>query len=248
MSRRRLFLVMVVVALVVVCCLVLLPCAQKVRDGESWVGSAVSVKRIAQAFQNYHEVNGRYPPAVVRDKDGRALYSWRVLLLPYLERDQLYREFRLDEPWDSPHNQTLLTRMPSCYTAAFFGTPGAEQGLTHYQVLVGPGTAFEREGLTEADFPDGLANTLFVVEAARPVLWTQPTDLTYDPDSPLPPLGGPFTKPVHFLCHEVWRKPGFNAGFGDGSTRFISSKTDEAVLRALITRNGGERVDLSRLE
>jgi hypothetical protein len=81
-----------------------------------------------------------------------------VLLLPYLERDGLYREFRLDEPWDGPHNKALLTRMPSCYTPALIGTPGAELGLTHYQVFVGPGTAFEREGLTEADFPDGLAN------------------------------------------------------------------------------------------
>jgi hypothetical protein len=37
--------------------------------------------------------------------------SWRVKLLPYLEQDHLYRQFKLNEPWDSPHNQALLKEM-----------------------------------------------------------------------------------------------------------------------------------------
>jgi len=34
----------------------------------------------------------------------------------------------------------------------------------------------------------------------------------------------------------------------DGSPRFSSSKTGEALLRGLITRNGGEKIDPSVLE
>ena len=77
--------------------------------------------------------------------------------------------------------------------------------------------------------------------------WSKPVDLAYSPDRPLPPLGGAFTRPVHFLCYPLGRKAGFNACFGDGTVRFISSTTGEGTIRALITRNGGEQVDVSKL-
>jgi hypothetical protein len=76
---------------------------------------------------------------------------------------------------------------------------------------------------------------MLVAEAANPVPWTKPVDLVYDPDGPLPALAGHFSKPVHFLCYEVWRTPGFNAGFGDGTTRFITSTTNEKTLREMIS-------------
>jgi prepilin-type processing-associated H-X9-DG protein len=82
-----------------------------------------------------------------------------------------------------------------------------------------------------------------VVETAGPVPWTKPTNLVYDPDGPLPPLGGLFSRPVHFLGYEVARKPGLNACFADGSVRFLDSSTGKATLRGFITRNGGEKVD-----
>jgi hypothetical protein len=169
-----------------------------------------------------------------------------VLLLPYLGERELYQQFKLDEPWDSPHNKALLEPAPDDYTPSLHHID--PPGLTRYQVFIGPGTAFEREGLTWYDFPDGLANTLLVVEAGEPVPWSKPADLAYDPEKPLPPLGGVFSKPVKVVCYEVRRQLGFTACFADGTTRFISSKTDEATLRALITRNGGEKVSLDGLE
>jgi prepilin-type processing-associated H-X9-DG protein len=51
-----------------------------------------------------------------------------------------------------------------------------------------------------------------------------------------------------FLMFEVGRRPGFNACFADGSARLIPRDADEQAIRALITRNGGEHVDPSRLE
>jgi hypothetical protein len=121
-------------------------------------------------------------------------------------------------------------------------------GLTRCQVFVGPGTVFERDGLTWGDFPDGLANTLLVVETGEPVPWTKPADLAYDPGKPLPHLSGVFTMPVRFLCYEIKRRPGFTAYFADGSVRFTRSDTDEKTIRALITRDGGERVDVTKLD
>jgi hypothetical protein len=240
----RLFLV--VVAVCVLAGLIVLPCTIQVRDDQGWLLSRNCLKQISLAFRSYHEAFGRLPPAVVCGKDGRPLYSWRVPLLPFLEEENIYKKFRLDEPWDGPHNQKFLERTPPCYRPSLGGKD--PPGLTRYQVFIGPGTAFERDRLTWDDFPDCLAETLLVVEAGEPVPWSKPADLAYDPNGPLPPLGGVYGKPVHVLCYEVRRRPGFNACFADGSARFILSTTDEKTIRALITRNGGEKVSLPGLE
>ena len=244
MSRSK-WVVFGLAVVCLLCCLLLLPCTVKVRDGEGegWVESAASLKQIGQALLSYHAVNGKLPPAVARDRDGRPLFSWRVLLLPFIEQGSLYNRIHLDEPWDGQHNKALLEETPRCYEPMLGGMDAP--GLTRYQVFVGPGTAFERDSLTWDDFPDGRENTILVVEAGEPVPWTKPADLPYDPDQPLPPLGGVYAKPYYFLCYEVGRTPDFNACFADGSTRFLSGKTDEKVIRSLITRNGGEKVDAS---
>src|SRR5947209_4748780 len=118
-------------------------------------------------MHNYHDTHGQLPPAVVYGADGTPLYSWRVLILPYIEQQELYQQFHLDEPWDSPHNRALLPLMPRTYAA-----PGRKARLlppyhTVIHVFVGQGAAFEgREGLRlPGDFPDGTSNTLLFVEA-----------------------------------------------------------------------------------
>src|SRR6185437_7251534 len=103
------------------------------------------------------------------------LLSWRVAILPYLGEDVLFKRFRLDEPWDSPHNKALLPLMPRVYglPSAKPGDPSLAAGMTHYQVFVGPGTAFEPRKVGEfphaprtplpgwrvIDFTDGVSNT-----------------------------------------------------------------------------------------
>jgi hypothetical protein len=221
-------------ALLLVGGLLVLPCVVRVRDSEGWVRSQVRLKQIGLALRQYHEQYGRLPPAIVRGKNDQPLYSWRVLLLPYLEQERLYEDFHLDEPWDSPHNRVLLEETPRCYEPALGGLD--LPGLTRYQVFVGPRTAFEQD-----DFPDGLTDIILVAEAATPVHWSKPVDLEYAPDKPLPSLGSAFSQPVHVLCYEVQRKAGFNACFADGSCRFIGSTTDEKTVRGLITRSGTRR-------
>src|SRR5438067_2250340 len=61
--------------------------------------------QIGLALHRYYQAHGGLPPAAVQSKDGRPLYSWRVLVLPYLEEQALYEQFDLDEPWDGPHNR-----------------------------------------------------------------------------------------------------------------------------------------------
>lgn len=116
--------------------------------------------------------------------------------------------------------------------------------MTYYQVFNGPGTAFDRpRGAEAADFPDGEDRTLLVVEAGEPVPWTRPLDLPYGPDAQLPPLGGVFkpgTRP--FVSGGVG---GFTTLLADGSVHFFyNTQITEPRLRALITRDGGEKVSV----
>src|SRR5205807_1964834 len=117
----------------------------KVRDAANRMSSINNLKQIALAMRSYHDANGRFPPATVYSKDGKPLYSWRVLLLPYLPGTTLPDEFKLDEPWDSPHNNKLLSSMPQIFADPTMGS--AASGQTVYEVFVGKGTAFEsRQG------------------------------------------------------------------------------------------------------
>ena len=76
-----------------------------------------NLNKIALALEGYQTKYKVYPPPVVFDRQGQPLHSWRVLILPYLDKEdeKLYSEFKLDEPWDSPHNSKLTLRMPKAY-------------------------------------------------------------------------------------------------------------------------------------
>jgi hypothetical protein len=180
-------------------------------------------------MHSYNDTRGQMPPAVVYGDYGEPLLSWRVLILPFIEQQALYQEFRLDEPWDSPHNIQLLPRMPGTYAPP----PGkAKMVPPHHtvcKVFVGKGAAFERGKVLRLgkDFPDGTSNTLLIVEAGEPMPWTKPEDLAYEPDGPLPDLRCLF-------------KDGFRACLADGSRQWVRKGINEATLRAAITRNGGD--------
>jgi hypothetical protein len=197
-----------------------------------------NLKQIALAMHNYHASAGHFPAHAIYSKDGKTpLLSWRVAILPYVGQDNLYKQFKLDEPWDSEHNKKLVAQMPAIYLSPT-APPAQELGRTHYQVFVGGGAVFGAgpQGTPLAGITDGTSNTLMVVEAAEPVVWTKPDDLPYDPNKPLPKLGA---------------KPGatyFLAFFGDGSVRPIRMDLKEKTLRALITANGGETIDHSELD
>jgi hypothetical protein len=177
-------------------------------------------------MHTYHDKHGRLPPAVVYGENGKPLLSWRVLLLPFIEEDNLFRQFKLDEPWDSPHNILLLPKMPQMFFPFDGGAP-PNPNTTFYQVFVGKGTAFEgRHGLRiREDFGERACSIFLIVEAGRAVPWSKPEDIPYAENEPLPELGGLF-------------KGGFRAALADGTVRDVPQETKEAALRAAIIRNG----------
>ncbi len=185
-------------------------------------------------MHNYESTFGHLPPAAIRDESGNPLLSWRVAILPYVEADNLYRQMRLDEPWDSPHNRQFLDQMP-----AVFRSPTQERSAntTYYRVFVGPGTAFERDGMRLIDMYNGTANVIGVIEAGEAVPWTKPDELEYRPDEPLPPLGGIF-RSESWLDRRRDKRDLIQAAMMDGSVLRFQRNFDEVEMRRFIVRNG----------
>jgi hypothetical protein len=185
------------------------------------------MKQIALAMHSYVDTNnGRLPPAAVCDEDGRPLLSWRVLILPYIEQQDLYKEFHLNEPWDSPHNIELLSKMPRTYAAPGSKAKKLPPYHTVCHVFVGEGAAFEgKEGLRfPQDICDGTSNTILIIEAGEPVPWTKPEDIHFELNGPLPEL-----RPIF--------KDIIRVGLGDGSVRYLQwHRLSESTRRAAITR------------
>jgi hypothetical protein len=208
----------------------MLPAVQKVREAANRMSCQNNLHQLALGMHNYQQTYGSFPAATVYSKEGKPLYSWRVTLLPFLVNDSLYKQFKLDEPWDSPNNIKLLPQMPKVFLDP--SIPSKDNSETVYQVFVGKGTAFEsHDGEKLATFTDGTSNTLLLVEAASAVPWTKPEALPFAPDKPLPKLGGHHTG-------------GFNAAFADATVRFLPADIDDKTMRALITRNGAEIVKI----
>ncbi len=190
---------------------------------------------LSQAMDSYYQDHHCYPPAAIHDPAGKPLYSWRVLLLPYLGHQDLYARFHLDEPWDSPHNRALLPEMPDVFSHP---DEDDDNTVTRYQVFVGGGALFDDnkptrlvEGPSRASMQEGQAlSTILIVEAARAVPWTKPEDIAYDPAGPLPGLADQFT-----------------VLFADSHIAHIKKGYDERLVRAAISRSGKEGLKVSDL-
>ncbi len=141
-----------------------------------------NLKQIGLAHHNYISANNTFPMAAIADKDGKPLLSWRVAILPYIEQQELYNKFKLDEPWDSPNNKPLIKEMPATYLCPDRKNP--EAGTTTYRMFVGAGALSEEGQATGlANITDGTSNTILVVESKDAVPWTKPDDLKFDPEA-----------------------------------------------------------------
>jgi len=185
-----------------------------------------NLKQIGLAWHNYHDTYGHFPSNEI-GKGKMPMLSWRVQILPFLEQDDLYKQFKLDEPWDSDHNKKLIDQIPKIFAPV---RGKADAGMTYYQTFTGthgllkPGQKQNLAGVT-----DGTSNTFMVAESAKPVVWTKPDDLPFD-GKDVPALGGMFDGKFH-------------AAFCDGSVQRFRKGVNKETMRRLIDPNDGEVVD-----
>lgn len=184
------------------------------------------------AMHNYHDAFRAFPTAARYDaKKEKPLLSWRVSILPFLEQQALYDKFHLDEPWDSPHNKTLIEQMPAIYRSP--GRPGMKAGTTCYVLPTGEQAIFSATDAAPSfqRITDGTSNTVMVMHTTekRAVVWTKPDDYELDAKT---------------LRDALFAKPDAEAlvCFADGSVRRLPSTLDDAALLAVFTSRGGEVV------
>lgn len=190
-----------------------------------------NLRQIGIAFHNYHDAHGSFPPSFVTDENGTPLYSWRVLLLPYLEHAAAYEAFDKDASWDSPQNSVISSTMIPAY-----GHPEDNSTMTSFFMPTGVGLIAEPgKAVKFADVMDGSSNTVLVVDAGYPIgPWAAPTDFDLSPGAYTIGPGGTIQP----------RNGEVTVLFADGSTQsFDAASFPLMELQSMFTRAGGEVVN-----
>ena len=195
-----------------------------------------NLKHIALALQNYHQVYGCFPPAHVDSPDGKPMHSWRVLLLPFLECESLYKQYNFAEPWDGPHNSRLLNGGPE-----LFHCPSAnkqEPSATNYVAIVGDATLWPgNRSVRFEEIKDGMSNTIMLLEISNSdINWMEPRDITFEKAVAGANVAGQWQIDSN-------HNGGVHVAFADSSIRFLPDKTSPETLRALLTIAGGEKIE-----
>ncbi|HVX14776.1 MAG TPA: DUF1559 domain-containing protein [Pirellulales bacterium] len=215
----------------------LVPALAAARESGRRTSCDCRMKIIGMAILTYADVYKSYPPAYTTDEKGNRMHSWRVLILPYLAQEELYEQYDFDEPWNGPHNRLLAASMPQIYRCP--SDDLSRPGETSYAAVDGPGTVWSgNKGSRPDQVTDGTSMTITVVEAAGDgIHWMEPRDLPFSSlrqgimTSARPGLSSPHED----ACRVV---------FGDGHTTALPSTISVKTLQALVTRAGGERIEV----
>lgn len=225
-------ILLVVVGVFAVVCVIgaalLLPAVQQARESARRMQSTNNLKQIMLAMHTYHDTWNKLPPAVVKDKDGKPLYSGFVCLLPQMEQSPLFDQFDLSKSWDSPENEALSNMNLPVFQDP--SSPSAVPGHCDYMLIKIPNGPLG-DGVENCKgfgaVRDGLSNTMLVVEVKNGQHhWSEPA--TWDLSKPL--IGN---HPRVVLV-----------GFADGSIHTIPVDIDPETLRRLVDPVDGLPVDV----
>ncbi len=191
--------------------------------------SVQNLKQLVLATHNFLDSNGgAFPARCTVDANGKPLHSWRVLLLPFIDEGGLYKQIRLDEPWDSEHNRQFHSKAP-----AIFRRPGSSDPGCVYSCVVDKSAALQPAtkpgvitGVRIASFTDGVSNTVLYVERTQPVCWMDPNaDLTLD-------------ESLATVAEGAVQRNATVVGMCDGRAQILSPAAKPKVLKGYVTRSG----------
>ncbi len=191
---------LVVIAIIAILIGLLLPAVQKVREAAARMQCGNNLKQLGLGMHN-HESTFNFFPSSVRPLNTRV--SWTVPLLPYLEQDNLRRNYDLTSNWDSFANLPITSQKVKLFLCPSSPNPDRRDGnpqppsvwseivaVTDYaataavspqlaslypgQIVPGPGMLARNERATIASVTDGLSNTIMITESAgRPNVYRQ---------------------------------------------------------------------------
>ncbi len=218
------------------------------------------LRQIALALLNYQQRNGCFPPSFVCDEDGRPMHSWRVLILPYMKRDDLngymecedlYKKYSFKEPWNGPNNRLLESRLaPYIYTCPFAPRAGPNCPPTSYVLVTGPSTAFpEGKPRGSGEITRRPCDTVLVVEVANSdIHWMEPRDPSVDDlvagrADVCRPLTSTHVERSYWLDPEP---ASGNIVCADGRVHFLRGPIGPDDARVLLTVNDGQDFDVEK--
>jgi len=233
-TLKHLLFIVVGVGLICGLCVPLIQSAREAARRASCQGLRLGIIEMALVY--YHDKYGCFPPAYIADKQGKPMHSWRVLILPFLGYDDLYKKYDFSEPWNGPKNSLLAKEMPPYYRCP--SVTNSNLQVTNYVAVVGPGTVWPgRDSVSWKGITDGSSYTIMLVAVAdSDINWMEPRDMSFD---------------QAILGVNVDRKSGISsnhpggAGYAmaDGSHRFRYNGTSTETLRAMLTIAGGETIE-----
>ncbi len=199
-----------------------------------------NIRQLTLAILNYESANGQFPPPFTTDDNGNRLHSWRVLVLPFMEEQELYDQIDLTKPWNHPDNLRLADQMPSgfvCHAAS----ETAPAQTTSYVAVIGPHTIWQKGELTFQDITDGTSQTAILIESeSARTHWMAPYDVEINQIVPVAENG------CTMLLSGVHPSVGVVA-FCDGHVQCLDDDTNADTLKALFTIDGQEEVDVNSL-
>src|SRR5436190_2160720 len=101
---------LVVIAIIAVLVGMLLAAVQKVRASANRIKCSNQLKQIGLAIHNYHDNSGFLPPTAKACE-----ITWTVLILPYLEQDNLFKQWNLGRDYSDP-NQSKQAKLTTVNT------------------------------------------------------------------------------------------------------------------------------------
>src|SRR5262245_52130226 len=129
---------LVVIAIIAILIGLLLPAVQKVRDAAARMTCQNNLKQIGLGLHNYENANSYFPPAYsIIATPPPSSVSWGVYILPYVEQDNLYKQYNLTGAIGANPNQTVVSTHLKIFQCP--STPNPNRLYTDGPV---PGAAF----------------------------------------------------------------------------------------------------------
>jgi prepilin-type processing-associated H-X9-DG protein len=197
------------------------------------------LKNLSAAIQLFERRHGSLPPVATLDEQGKSLHSWRTLLLPHFGEDQLFRRFKMWEPWNSTFNRSPAKSSVALYRCD--SNYDAPPDHTSYVAVIGPDTVWRAgQGVKLGEITDDPDDTILLVEMRNSGIgWAEPHDLDL---ANLPPT----IKESELLKSLSNHRQGLNVAFCDGHVETLPFTIPLDQFKALLTKSGGETIDRSR--